>query len=108
MTWLLAKVDLRLLTPSSVLWIIATGFIAYVLLAPSSRHKSGLPRCGKDPGPFNLRSWSARIDFLRRGSKLVYERYQRVSPQATMADNDLRCVHILEQECQLCDSDLVG
>ena len=108
MTWLFAKMDLRLLTPSSVLWIIATGFIAYVLLAPSSRHKSGLPRCGKDPGPFNLRSWSARIDFLRRGSKLVNESYQRVSPQATMADNDLRCVHTLEQECQLCDSDLVG
>ena len=89
MTWLLAGMDLRLVTPSNVVWIIATGFIAYVLFAPSARHKSGLPRRGKDPGPFKLRSWPARIDFLRRGSKLVYESYQSVSPQATTADNDL-------------------
>lgn len=64
------------MTSPSIFWVIAAGLFVGVSLAPSSRRKFGLRRLGTDPGLFNLWIWPARIQFLRKGSKLVYESYQ--------------------------------
>ena len=93
---------------SSALWVIAADVMAFGLSFLPAKHNSGLPRLGKDPGRLKLGIWTARVDFLTRGRKMIYETYQRVSSTSIIVHSDLQCWYNVEQERQLCRPDLVG
>lgn len=71
--------DLNIITASRLCWVVAAGIMAFIVASPSVKRISGLPRLGKDPGRFHLRAWFARMDFLRKGSQMVYQSYHGVS-----------------------------
>lgn len=65
--------------PSPSFWLAAAVLALLLFYAPSAKPKSRPHRVGKDPGRFNLRTWLARIDFLRNGQELIEQSYRQVS-----------------------------